>query len=533
MATKKNKGKTDTLYDASSIMESPPAIIIGAGVGGLSAAAYLAKAGRRVIVLEQDNHLGGTAHIFRRSGFTFPTGPQSFTMPAYIEGSLLELGMGKPLRFIRDCFQVRRGTMNVVISVPLHQLAKQLLDYFPKEQKGIFAVINILEEVMAALDVLQPEDIIEPPVDFATKSAARVVLDRWGKISAREIVDQHLRNQSLKDLLGSQGTSETVMSVALLAQMWRFMSKEGIWYTRGGIGAVPEMLAARVRAFGGEIRKGEQVKRIIVKDGAAAGVELAEGSCIKSNLVICNADYRETILDLLPPDIILTHEREAVSRMPLTSSSFTVFLGVKREHVDFSAFRGHHLLVKLKEGIPVPWELKRPKPEDFLQDEISLDWWSRHDPTLAPPGCEALIIKVNAPFDPFASFNGGGRGRHNERYYSMKEEFANALVDAAGNVLPGLPDAVIVREVATPLTYQDWGHISKGAVAGWSWRFGDYPEPFARSLTITPVPGLLMVGLQSFTRLFYGGIGTALFSGRYAANLVLSGAAEQKKEEEP
>jgi phytoene dehydrogenase-like protein len=214
--------------------------------------------------------------------------------------------------------------------------------------------------------------------------------------------------------------------------------------------------------------------------------------------------------------------------MPLTSSSFTIFLGVKRDHVDLSAFRGHHLLVKLKEGIPVPWELKRPDPEDFLQDEIWLDWWSRHDPTLAPPGCEALIIKVKAPFDMFAPFYGGGRGCHNERYYSMKEEFANALVAAAGNVVPGLPGAVIVREVATPLTYQDWEHRSEGAVAGWSWRFGDYPEPFARSLAITPVRGLLMVGLQSFTRLFYGGIGTALYSGRYAADLVLSGACYGK-----
>lgn len=522
MANKRNKGKTDTLTDASRIMESAPAIIIGAGVGGLSAAAYLAQAGRRVIVLEQDNHLGGTAHVFRRSGFTFPTGPQSFTMPAYIAGSLLELGVEQPLRFIRDCFQVRRGAIDVVISVPLHQLAKQLLDYFPEEQKGILAVINILEEVMAALDVLQPEDLIEPAMDFATNSAARVVLGHWGNISARELVDRHLRNQSLKDLLGSQGTSETVMSAALLAQMWRFMSKEGIWYTRGGIGAVPEFLAARVRAFGGEIRMGKQVKRIIVQEGAVSGVELVGGSWIKSPLVICNADYRETILELLPPGTILTHEQEVVSHMPITSSSFTVFLGVKRDHVDLSAFRGHHLLVKLMEGIPVPWKLKRPNLEDFLQDEIWLDWWSRHDRTLAPPGYEALIIKVKAPFDQFAPFYGGGRGRHNERYYSMKEEFADALVAAAGKVVPGLPSAVIVREVATPLTYQDWGHRSRGAVAGWSWRFGDYPEPWARSLAITPVHGLLMVGLQSFTRLFYGGIGTALYSGRFAADLVLS-----------
>ena len=211
--------------------------------------------------------------------------------------------------------------------------------------------------------------------------------------------------------------------------------------------------------------------------------------------------------------------------MPLTSSAFTVFLGVKKELVDLSTFHADHQLVKLLEGEPVPWELKRSRPEDFLQDEIWLSWWSKHDPTLAPPGCEALIIKVSAPFDAFAAFYGDGRAHHQERYYSMKEEMADALVEAASMVVPGLPGAVVIREVATPLTYKDWGHRSEGSVAGWSWQFGDHPEPWARSLAITPVQGLLMVGLQSFTRLFYGGIGTSLYSGRYAASLVLSGAA--------
>ncbi|MCE8428039.1 MAG: NAD(P)/FAD-dependent oxidoreductase [Candidatus Methanoperedens sp.] len=499
-------------------MKSTDAIIIGAGVGGLSAAAYLAQAGRGVIVLEQDRHIGGTAHVFRRSGFIFPTGPQSVTMPGYISDSLCELGVGPPC-FIRDCFQVRRGSMDVMISVPLREISEQLSKIFPEEQKGIMAVINVLEEVMTALDVLKPEDLIEQA--GTTNSAARVIL-HWGSIPARELVNSHLHDERLKDLLGSQGTDETEMSVVLLAQMWRFMSKEGIWYTRGGICEVPELLAMRVRAFGGEIRLGERVERILIHAGTAVGVELSGGARIRSHLVISDADYKETILGLLPHDVITADKHEEITRMPLTSSAYTIFLGVKRELVDICAFRGHHLLVKLKEGKPIPWELKRPIPEDFLQDEIWLSWWSRHDHKLAPPGCEALIIKVTAPFDHFAPFSGGGNGQHCEYYYSMKEEMAGALVSAASGLVPGLPDAVVVREVATPLTYKERGHRSAGSVAGWSWRFDDFPGQ-THSLTFTPVPGLLMVGLQSFTRLFYGGMGTSLYSGRYAADIVLSG----------
>jgi len=508
--------------------ESADVIIIGAGVGGLTAAAYLARAGRKVIVIEQDNHVGGTAHVFKRDGFTFPTGPQSITMPGYIANSLCELGVERRLSFTRDHFQVLRGSMDIMISQPLDHVAEQLLENFPEERKGIHFVIKILEEVITALDVLKPYDLIEQAPGCITDINACAVLERWGSVPSRDIFDQHLKARSLKDLLGSQGTSETEMSVVLLAQMWRFMSRVGIWYVKGGIDTVSVLLAQRVRFFRGEIRFGNRVERILVQDGAVTGVELAGGTIIKAPFVISDADYLETMIELLPPDAIPINEREKVSGMHLTSSAFTVFLGVKRELVDISAFRGDHLFVKLKEGMPVPWEMKKSVPEDFLQDEIWLSWWSRHDQVLAPPGCEALIIKVRAPFEFFAPFSGGGRGRHQEQYYSLKEELADALVAAAENILPGLSNAVVVREVATPLTYKYWGHRSEGSLAGWSWSSVEQPKPWARSLVATKVPGLLMVGLQSFTRLFYGGMGTSMYSGEYVSDIVLKKINEQQ-----
>jgi len=493
--------------------DSADVIVIGAGIGGLSAAAYLARAGRKVIVFEQDNHLGGTAHVFKRNGFTFPAGPMSFTAPEYISAALLDLGVNGSPGFIRDHFQVRRGSLNQLISLPLPRLAEELSNNFPGEKRGILAVIGVLEKVIAALDRMRIEEFMEEE----SSSPARQVIERWGNIPARDLVDRNLKDPFLRDLLGSQGTSEPEMSVVLLARMWNFMSEEGIWYTVGGINKVPELLAERVCAFGGEIRLGERVGRILVQEGRAVGVELCTGGRIISPLIISDADYKETILKLLPG--VPAAEKKNVLLMPLTSSAFSVFMGVKKGYVDLSAFRGDHLLVKLEEGEPVPWEEKMPRPEDFMQDEIWLSWWSRHDPLLALPGCEALIIKVDAPFDVFAPFDAGGRRQG--RYYSMKEEMADALVEASSKVLPGLPLSVVVREVATPLTYKDRGHRSNGSVAGWSWRSGDHPESWTRSLAVTRVEGLLMVGLQSFTRLFYGGMGTAMYSGKYAADIAL------------
>ena len=85
------------------------AIIIGAGIGGLSAAAYLAKAGCKVLVLEQDDHPGGTASFFKRKGFIFPAGPQSVSMPGYITDSLSLAGCKRTSWFYQGPFPDSKG----------------------------------------------------------------------------------------------------------------------------------------------------------------------------------------------------------------------------------------------------------------------------------------------------------------------------------------------------------------------------------------------------------------------------------------
>jgi all-trans-retinol 13,14-reductase len=402
--------------------------------------------------------------------------------------------------------------------------------------------VGVLEDLIAAFRALQPRDFTVPgpwsttPADAASlrpsgdagTGSAVALLERWGEVPAQALLDDHIRDQRVRDLLGSQGTSETSMPVVLLARMWDFMAARGIWYPVDGIGIAGEMLAARFSESGGDLRLGTEVIEILVKHGRAAGVRLRSGEEVRARLVISDADYRRTLLDLLPPAALSDSTTRVVAQQPLTASVFAVFLGVEAGGVDLGAFRGHQLLVKVEEGSAVPWPHKKPAPEDFATEELWLCWWSRHSARerLAPPGCEALVIKVMAPYAPFLRLDGGGRRRHAEEYYRVKERMADAVVATAERVVPGLAEATVVREVATPLTYRDWGHRSEGSVAGWSWRAGDVPEPWAQDLVTTPLPGLLSVGLQAYTRLFLGGLGTSLFSGGRAADLALAELVE-------
>jgi phytoene dehydrogenase-like protein len=246
-----------------------------------------------------------------------------------------------------------------------------------------------------------------------------------------------------------------------------------------------------------------------------AGGSAGRRRTIAAPLVVCDVDYR-LALGLLPSEVAVA-EREAASRRHLTSSDFTLFLGVERDRVDLSAFRADQLLVKIDEGESAPRAGWERSSAEFRRDELWFAWWSRRDPRLAPPGCEALVLKTAAPYAAFAPFDGGGRGRHAAAYYVAKERLADALLEAGEAVVPGLRAAVRVREVATPLTFRHWGHRSEGSVAGWSWRAGDIAGFRAQDLVATTVPGLRMVGLQAYTRLFWGGVGSSLQSGLRAA----------------
>ena len=184
------------------------------------------------------------------------------------------------------------------------------------------------------------------------------MLRRWEAVPARELIDRHLCDRRLRDLLGSQGATETVMPVVLLAQMWDFMAERGIWYPRDGIGAVGDLLAERVVQLGGVVALGRRVARIVIERGRAAGVVLEDGAVVRASggHLWCRLPAyheRPASRGRRRPRRRGRGRRRRPSP-PLTSSNFTVFLGVRRDAIDLSAFRGHQLLVKLEEGAPGP-----------------------------------------------------------------------------------------------------------------------------------------------------------------------------------
>jgi phytoene dehydrogenase-like protein len=505
-------------------------IVIGAGMGGLTAAAKLVKAGQRVLVLEKNPHLGGTAYVYQRKGFTFPMGPLGFSSPRIIEDILHDLGERGDFTCDRVHYYLRAFGLELPLSLPFPAMTKELTRYFPHESQ---AIKQFFEDVEAVVSLTQSADI----------NIESILAGRVAQNSASEYLSSSVQDLRLRRILGSLGTKEPYTNFALQAAMWNLMCKEGIWYPRGGLRSFCENLA-RLIAGGsrasickderrdqdggvstGVIKLRSEVKRISVAEGKVLGVILTDGTVIPTASVISNADYKATFTRLLEARVSARWGR-AVSKAKQTKSIVQVCLGVDNSQIDLSAFReASRLIYRRSYGGAVPseeidWNKREVDLDRFAGQEMEVSLWSKEDRNLSPMGGEVIVIRSEAPYSHFARFR-LGRGQRSPDYYDYKIRLAQALIDETKHLMPGLEKAILVMDVATPLTFEDQGGRIEGAIAGWSWDYEDFHDYRPRELVLTPIKGLYMAGYQAFSALFMGGVLTAMESGCRAATAVL------------
>jgi len=500
-------------------------IVIGAGIGGLGCAARLTKAGRRVLVLEKNNHIGGTAYVFHRKGFTFPMGPLSFSFPDRVRSFLAAAGIEAEIGFRRNHFQLISPSLDIIYSARLNSVKRELANAFPHEKPGLEAFFRDLTEI-----IRQTEDVHLWHPDYWPKTArlkpgrekprlssdpARIL--EYSRTPCRRLLDRHLSDPTLKNFLGSQGTSEPEMSVLTLAFMWNVMSEVGIWSPSCGIHGLADLLAEAVMRNGGDIRVNSGVKDIRIEKGRVTGVRTESGEALAAPWVVSNVDPKKTFLELCSAADIPRPFLATIAATPYTGSELCVYLGLEPQKVDWKRMRATHLFYQHKEE---PIRAGPEAFEDFENREIELCRWSDNAPDHVPPGKGSLVLRVSFPYDHFAGYRTGEKKR-TAGYRAYKSALTQKLIAVSENALPGLGTAVEVVETATPLTYADWGRRYQGSIAGWTWR-AEHGRSFKGKLLIeTPLQNLLFVGIYAATELFLGGVPTAMHTADLAAGTIL------------
>ncbi len=497
-------------------------IIVGAGMGGLTAAAHLVRAGLHVLVLEKSPHIGGTAYVYHRKGFSFPMGPLGFSHPVLVQNTLNDLGVGEGLNFSRVTYRLRAFGLDLPLSLPSRELVKELAKSFPADANAIEEFFKLMDDLTSIQRIADSNPIGSEP---------------HPNVSATDYLSARIKDSRLRCILGSIGTREPYSGLPLLAAMWDLMSHEGIWFPEEGMQLFCERLGSAVvgkSSGSGQIRLKQEVSKIRVHQRKVLGVGLSDETEICSSSVISNADYKTAFLRLIDPKTIPPEWYDAVSRARQTGSVFQVCLGVDAGKADLSVFKKASRLIYRRTGEnaqameSLDWTAPEIHPDALAGQELEVSLWGKGWESVSSEGRATIVIRAEAEYEHFARYRLGWRQRSPD-YQEYKTGLARALIHEIDPLIPGLEKAILVMDVATPLTFEDQGGRSGGAVAGWSWDYEDFHDDQAKELIRTPVKGLYMAGYQAFSALFMGGVPTAMESGKRAAKAVLRGTGPVDK----
>ena len=467
---------------------SPPhAIVIGSGFGGLAAAVRLGAKGYRVTVLEKLDAPGGRAYVHRRGGHVFDAGPTIITAPFLLEELWTLCGRRlsddvtlKPLDpFYRIRFD--DGSWFDYSGDP-EAMRQEVARFSPQDLDGYDAFFREAEkcyrlgfERLATISFKSFSDLIAVLPDFMRMSAWKTIYSRV----AGFIRDPKLRMVfSFHPLLIGGNPFSVTCAYTLINALER---KHGVHWAIGGTGALITGLVGLVKGQGNEVRCNAEVKEIIVRDGRACGVRLADDRLMESDIVVSNADTAWTYRYLVPARHRRHWTDSKIERTRFSMSLFVWYFGTRRRYPDIP----HHMILMGPRYRALLTDIFKRKK---LADDFSLYLHrpSASDPTMAPEGHDTFYV-----LSPVPHLESGVDWACAAEPYRKK-----IAAYLHGSVMPGFEDHLTESFVTTPIDFQNRLLSFRGAAFG--------PEPvLTQSAWFRPhnrsedIDGLFMVGAST------------------------------------
>ena len=380
-----------------------------------------------------------------------------------------------------------------------------LKNSFPKEAEGIerfFAVQGRITNEMYRLFKTDPDSMNTLSRLFfnAIFPLRFPNIARNYRKKGADIVDSLTGERDLKRILRIAAIFPNV-SMMMLSWFWNVIYNADGYYPKGGMQKVSDALTENFKKLKGEILYSKKVAKIITENNQAKGVKLSDNTIINSNAVISNADARQTFFEMLNGDAGVPQKYlDNLITWRLSESFFYVYLGVDMDLKGFSVN-------------PIMWYF----PEKDRHDFIGIGIPTLSDKGLAPEGKHVVIIGAFADDSARQWFGNADR----EGYKKWKEKTADLLIELADEAIPGLKKNILVKETASPLTFNKYTLNSLGASSGWSMDADEQNKLPQRS----PVKNLFLAGHWTFNP---GGIPSAFMTGRKAAEMVKRAIVSEK-----
>lgn len=518
------------------------AIVIGSGLGGLTAAAYLTAAGKRTLLLEQYDVVGGCSHVFRRKRewefevgvhYLGDCGPDG-QIPTMLRGLGLEdrfefLPMD-PDGFDTLCYP------DVTLRVPngWDQYIANVIDAFPGEERAIRRYLGVMRRLGEAMDRSATPASLGGMAAFAARGRmasawALVPLNRFLQacgLSARAMA-------ALSVECGSYVCPPSRTPVALHAAFLHNYIKDGAYYPRGGGQVFAAHMTDLIRTHGGDVRTRARVEQILLDGKRVRGVRLVDGEELLAPIVVSNADVKRTYLDMVGREHLSTRTVRRVDGWRMTLPFVNVYLGLD---IDLRERMPNTNLFSMPtwDSLDLLWtdtvQGRTTRPHGEWRDDMQRRLGAYvHSSTIkdpdsnhyAPAGHSAVEVMV--PFIPDYEAWGIERGPHagedysnNPAYLEAKDEITEIMIQRADEVIPGLREHVVYKEAATPITQERYTLSTGGAAYGIEMSIGQF-GPF-RPKPGTEIGGLYLAGAS---QAWGPGVEGAMLSGLHAAGAVL------------
>lgn len=483
------------------------AIVIGSGIGGLGAAALLAKCGhRRVLVLEQHYAVGGLTHVFRRPGFEWDVG-------VHYVGQMREAA--SPPRRLFDYLTEGRLTWNAMPDVYDRvqigttdaalrfdyvrgeaQLRDALAAAFPREVRAIDRYFRTVRQCIRRMPLFFIEKVLPDMPARVFGRALRTPFMRLAGKTTAALLDDIGMSADLRAVLtaqwGDYGLPPGRSSFGIHALVTSHYF-EGAAYPVGGSSQIAAALVPTIEREGGVVVTDAQVDHVQIERGRAVGVVMADDRVFRAPCVISDAGIRTTYEHLLPDAASDVCDAVAAVRTLRPSlAHLCLYVGLEST------------------GRPIPTSASNIWAHPDLDFDRNLDRFvedveapfpflffscpSAKDPSFAQryPGHQTLEIFTMAPYEHFGEWEGTRWHHRGEAYETLKQQIAQRMLAALDRYLPGTRQYVRTWELSTPLSTAHFTGAPHGAAYG----LAHSPERFAcRELhPRTPIDGLFLTG---------------------------------------
>jgi len=521
-------------------------IVVGGGIAGLTAAAYLSRTGQKVLLIEKNKEFGGLVNSFTRDGFHFEAGVRALENAGIIFPMLKDLGIH--LDVVKS--PVSLGIENKIIDIDtvkdLDKYRGLLINTFPESKSEIDEFLRIIRRIMKHMEVLYG---IENPVFKDLKHDRAFIFKKllpWlpkfiltvGKINRMNMpVEDYLKtivkNPSLRDMI-SQHFFKNTPTFFALSYFSLFID---YFYPKGGVGKLSEVMKNKIVECGGELKP--ETKIIEVQADKNLVIDQNNISYKYDNLIWAGdlkTLYKITkYVGLLPKFKIKFEEKKSkMLQSRGTDSVFSLFLQIDEPLESFRKIaHGHFFYTPSKIGLG---KTHREELDELLinfekvKKEQIMTWLEKFtqlntyeisipglkDPELVPQGKTSMIISFLAEYDLFKEVRKAGW--LDEFTIEMENHIIKVI---SGSIYPMLKDKIIARFSFTPLSIENRTGSSEGAIVGWAFQ---KCMPVVNKIQIsdrsvlTPIPSIYQAGQWAYSP---AGVPMSILTGKLAADKVI------------